>query len=317
MKTINPIQDSIKTLDLISNGMNNELYLRGYHPIYLFTNENVTGIMNNIDLSNKRILLPQASGDQVFDFLLESNANITTFDINILSYYFFELKKAAIISLTRDEFIDFFCITKIDFKNNFFNLKTYNKIRVNLPIEIRKYWDIIFKSYSGRKIKNSSFCRNNYYSKEVIISINPYLKEENYNKLKKLLKDFEPEFINCDIRNLYLYLNSEYDFIYFSNILSTCYKQTHNQIELVNKILNSINSNISKNGVVGLLYLYNYLAEENIESKEDLYNYNFRNNFLSNPNNSIINFSDPFSECNNKFGDYIDKDALILTKKRI
>ena len=114
MKIINPIQDSIKTLDLISNGMNNELYLRGYHPIYLFTNENVTGIMNNIDLSNKRILLPQASGDQVFDFLLESNTNITTFDINILSYYFFELKKAAIISLTRDEFIDFFYIAKIE-----------------------------------------------------------------------------------------------------------------------------------------------------------------------------------------------------------
>ena len=65
------------------------------------------------------------------------------------------------------------------------------------------------------------------------------------------------------------------------------------------------------------MYLYNYLAEENIEAKEELYNYNFRNNFLSNPNNSIINFSDPFCERNNKSGDYIDKDALILTKKRI
>lgn len=90
----------------IMNGVNSNN--KNYQRVFLHTNEYIKDYLSLFNVENNNVLTVMASGDQVVYSLLNGAACIDAFDTNILTKYFFELKKAAIIALTREEFLKFY-----------------------------------------------------------------------------------------------------------------------------------------------------------------------------------------------------------------
>lgn len=307
--------DIAGTLEIIHKGISKESCSSGYFPLHLFTNENIRGIMNNINLDNKKVLLPCASGDQIFNFLMFDNVDITAFDINILTYYYFELKRIAILILNKEEFMDFFYPSKIDFKNKFLNYEVYEKIKCYLPLEVKVYWDSIFACCSSKKIKKSEIFKSVYYNRNIIKCINPYLINNNYSLLRKKLKDFNLKFINCDFRDLDIYLNSLYDFIYLSNIPSASIVHDNNQIKTLKITLDKLNFYLKRDGCISVNYFYNYMADEYVNDPEELYNLKRRKEEFNTEYDKLVIFPNPYGQYNRKYDEPRDRDALILRRK--
>ena len=61
------------------------------------------------DLKDKSLLTVGSSGDQVINASLKNCKDITVLDINPFTKYYFNLKKAAILTLKYEEFCKFFC----------------------------------------------------------------------------------------------------------------------------------------------------------------------------------------------------------------
>lgn len=75
--------------------------------IYQFSNEDIS--LYQSYLENKgRVLSVTASGDQVLSSILFGAKKIDCIDISRFPKYYLELKKAAILSLSRDRFLTFF-----------------------------------------------------------------------------------------------------------------------------------------------------------------------------------------------------------------
>ena len=60
-----------------------------YDYIYTRTNENLNLLLKDIEVKNKKVLTVLASSDQLFYFLLKNAKEVETFDINVLTKYFF------------------------------------------------------------------------------------------------------------------------------------------------------------------------------------------------------------------------------------
>lgn len=70
-----------------------------YDYIYTRTNENLNLLLKDIEVKNKKVLTVLASSDQLFYFLLKNAKEVETFDINVLTKYFFYLRKWNLLYL--------------------------------------------------------------------------------------------------------------------------------------------------------------------------------------------------------------------------
>ena len=77
----NSIEQAINLIEKKQYGYYN---LVNYCPIYLFTTENIKGITNSLDVTNKNILTVSSSGDHILNMLLNGATNIESYDINYL-----------------------------------------------------------------------------------------------------------------------------------------------------------------------------------------------------------------------------------------
>ena len=100
-------EDIKKARELIESPMSGFIGFNTDTFIYRFTNESIE-LYKNYLMNRKKVLSVTASGDQVLNSILFGSKEIDSFDVSRFPKYYFELKKAAIETLTRDEFIDFF-----------------------------------------------------------------------------------------------------------------------------------------------------------------------------------------------------------------
>lgn len=217
--------------------------------IYTFTNECIKDYLNFFDLKDKKILTVTGSGDHILNMLLAVN-NIDTFDINLYAYYFYVLKKYALITLELDEYLDFFLDKEINY-----NKKVFNKIKQNWNNEvyIKDFFEYVFRNYN----KNTPlFTNNKYQDKEKYIENNTYLDEINYYKLKKNLQNKNVNFINSNFTKLNL--TDQYDYIFISNITDYLNNMfDNNSLRSYKKFLyKSIIPYLKENGKI-ISYLYN------------------------------------------------------------
>ena len=84
--------------------LRNELYKR----IYPFTTENINGYINYFDLKNKSLLTVGSSGDQILNAYKNRCRDITLLHLHPYAKYYINLKIAGILSLSYQEFIEFF-----------------------------------------------------------------------------------------------------------------------------------------------------------------------------------------------------------------
>lgn len=244
---------------------------KDFERIYPFSNENINECFSCFSLENKKCLTVLSSGDQVLDLCLRGSNDITSFDINPLTKYYFELKKAALLSnITLDEYLRFFCFKDYNpcNTNNFlvFDQDLFNKIVPFLSNDAYLFWNSLFKEFKILEIRGvkSIFEYWDEPNKDILKETIFYLSGNNYYKLKEKIKDLKFSFINCDIRNLQGNLNMEYDFIYLSNIIQ--YIESMYRNILNKKRLDSLNDK----EIIKLLKQYKKLIEElSINLKED------------------------------------------------
>lgn len=236
-----------------------------YCALYPFTTENNRGLLQVYNTNNKDILIPCASSDHIFNFLLQDPKSITAFDINSITKHLFHLKKACLLALDRDEYLDYFYIARNNKKALSFEL--YKKAREYLSEKERIFWDSLYKGFTDKKLRNSYLFYYPSYNKNSISAINPYLDDNNYDTLKNKLNTFDIDFVNDDVFNISINTNKKYDFIYLSNI--AFYRFT---LKSLIKIVNNFSDNLNENGNLGLVYLYNYNDPFFTESKRELYN---------------------------------------------
>lgn len=250
--------NAIRVLEGIETDLDN------FYFTYLFATENISGFSKKISYKNKTILTVTSSGDQAFNFILNGAKSIDLFDKNIFSNYYFNLKLAAIKCLEYEEFLDFLIPKNNINKQNVFSLETYLKIRNEIKEQkIKEFWDYLFCHYKGTTIYNSKLFSISKNNRKDYIDCNDYLKnKDNYNLLKEKLKNKTFTFYNINLFTDKLPSNSEYDFIYLSNIFDNLYaKSTLDFIKKLKQIVLKVKNNLSETGIIGVNYLYLYFDD--------------------------------------------------------
>ena len=194
--------------------------------VYRSTNEMINSEPYISCISDKRkILSVVASGDQILNSILYGSKNIDGFDISVFPKYYLELKKAGILSLSREDFISFFLgeVSKYANDKNTFSKDLYEEIRKNLDYEYRYFWDDLFfdKVYGRsfpRMILNSRFFDSPNPKKEYALAFNPYLNKTNYEILKGKISDADIKYFEGNIFEIGPNLKNNYDFINLSSI---------------------------------------------------------------------------------------------------
>lgn len=290
--------------------LNGKLFFGKYCALYPFTTENIKGLLQVYNTYNKDILIPCASSDHIFNFLLQNPKSITAFDINSLTKHLFHLKKACLLALDRDEYLDYFYIARNNKKALSFEL--YKKAREYLPKKEIIFWDSLYRGFTDKQLRSSYLFYYPSYNKKTIKAINPYLDDSNFEPLKNKLNQIDIDFVNDDVFNISIDTDKKYDFIYLSNI--AFYRFSLNSL---NKLVSNFADNLYENGNLGLVYLYNYDDPFFDDSKRELYNPKKRAEYFSNDCFEYLEFRDVLNESlpNRKVLSRGDHDAVLNYKK--
>lgn len=176
--------------------------------LYSHSTEITEDYLKDFDLKEKRIVTVGSSGDQVLTYAHLGSKDITLMDANPLTPFFVNLKIAALKTLTRQEFLNFFN------QNNdtFMNFRTYGKMRELLDETTKVFWDKLYDDNIQDKIFH-------IYSRASESSIPPYLvNDEVYKELKVKIDDVNINFYQSDLSTFHENMNGEYDLIDLSNI---------------------------------------------------------------------------------------------------
>lgn len=180
--------------------------------IYRTTNENISLYQGMLKNKNK-VLSVTASGDHILNSILFDSYNIDGFDISVYPYYYFNLKLAAILSLNKKEYLDFF-FTSND-QDYLYDL--YTKIRDNLDVKSKKFWDSLYYFFDIDEVYNSYLFSHELINMDRIIEYNPYLQDDNYLLLHKKISDLKFRFYKTDIKSFNT--SEKYNLILLSNII--------------------------------------------------------------------------------------------------
>ncbi len=236
-----------------------------YSKLYAFTTENIGGYYLQTSFLKKKVLTVCGSGDHVLNAILLGSNEIDTFDINILTYYFLKLKIAAVKTLSYTEFLDYFLL-----ENNLsaMNYKLFQKMKKELESEILTFWEAIYRDveYDGRKLRDSSLFHNLYDTNEKKLMSNPYLKEENFTKLKGKIDLSKVTFIESSLLDLKDKCKKNYDLIFLSNISDYLNLMFSNNLleNYREKIVAPLTRKLNRNGKLYFIYQYDIGNERSI-----------------------------------------------------
>ncbi len=176
---------------------------------YAFTNEGLNEYSSHFK-DKPSMLSITASGDQIFTAILNGTTSVDALDINRYAKYYFILKKAAFLSLTREEFIDMFIMGKDCSYNQI------DRIIRHLDRDSINFWAQALMDWHYYYEKSGLF---HNYTPAQIFARNPYLKSDKYYELGDRLKDTEIDLRDGSLLALAGSYKKKYDLIYLSNVL--------------------------------------------------------------------------------------------------
>lgn len=183
-------------------------------PVYLFTNENISGYLDGLYLENARVLTVCASGDHAFEAYLRGASHVDTFDINSWQGAIFELKNHMIRNLDYEVFMDFFFHAKY-----FFDTKLLKPIKPAFSDRLNEF--LAHYNKVGRDAFKYKSSTNPFYSDKMISYIN---NKKMYDTLaEKLPKKIN--FKHCSMADVSTNFHKRYDLILLSNIFEYMYNQ--------------------------------------------------------------------------------------------
>lgn len=263
--------------EMIENQVNQKKIMNIFEPFskyskgYLWTNENIKEYINKKYISEYNSALSvTASGDHLFNLILNNVLNIDTFDTNTLTEYnVLGLKKALI---EKFKYNDFLTICEL-IANNMLTLEeTTYLIKDLLPLmdkKYRKYWQNI-SEYNYQLQKNNDEYLDlfamlfiNINEKNNFIRRNSYLMgKDNYDKFKENLMRANINFYCTNAINILdTFPNQKYDVILLSNILD--YITINWNYEQLRKFEDELLFITNNNGKIFLAYLLNYYNKNN------------------------------------------------------
>lgn len=184
-------------------------------PVYLFSNENISGYLRPLNLQDARVLSVGASGDHAFEAYLAGAEHVDTFDINSMQRPVVELKTHMIRELDYDAFRDFFFS-----KNHFFDTQMLRGIQSSFSPELQRFLQDC-KSKRASVLKYDA-AQNPLYKTDYI----SYLQSpEQYEQLSRALPEQIP-FRHCNLMDLSRDLDGKYDFMMLSNIFEYLYQNS-------------------------------------------------------------------------------------------
>jgi len=171
--------------------------------------------------------------------------------------FYLYLQLASIILLSKEEYISYYFS---DDRETLFCDDLYDLISKNLTGEYKEFWDTLYNFDEGIDIYNSLLFRQNLCIRKSVINNNPYLQDNNYEKIRHILQT-EPIRINPVVADINkVRFTSEYDLVNLSNILAYRFKD-----EDIDKYIEFMKRfNLTSNGEV-IHYFYNMKKE--IEEK--------------------------------------------------
>ena len=234
--------------------------------IYKFTNENIGGYYDLLNLKDKEILTVCSSGDHILEAILRDAKRVDSFDISIFTKYFMNLKIASVLTLEYDEFVNYL-FDKTSIK--IFSYEIYKKIRKilkEIDLDYLLFWDNLYSNSRGFEIYSSGLFNSMYIGISVFKNKkSSYLNRENYYILKTKLEKYlslnkSILFKQSNITEIAKKIKDKYDFVFLSNIASYMENIYANNcgINFYNLITKEIKKLLLENGVIEVAYLYSY-----------------------------------------------------------
>lgn len=245
----NHIDTILKTNETLSNDFGR------FSKVYLMTTENIKGFLEQYDLTNKDILTVAGSGDQMLNAYLMGARNVTCFDINPLAFYQVKLKKAAVCTLSYEEFVAFF----FQEYGKFLDINLFDKISKELDSETTHFFENLYYKYDPKEIFKKIYYH--FTPKfEKMVRLNTYLEKENYQKLASILKEKEITFIESDVTKLREHLKNEFFYMILLSNINDSIEDIWSSDSLKNykRLIHSFSKNLVLDGTIQVGYIYDY-----------------------------------------------------------
>lgn len=244
-----------------------------FQRLYPFCNENVSGYFDHLELENKSLLTVGSSADQSISAIARGCKDITILDICPFAEEYFYLKKAAIETLSPQDFSKLFFYR--DYPRTFiynrkpFDLEKYPRLLARLKKEnpqAHNFWLTLTKSRSGEMIRRNLFAQDEE-KPSVTRQLADYLKTDKaYYQTREKIKGIKPTFINANITHP-LPMKRQFDNIVLSNLT------TYLSYEEIKKLFNSLEPLLTEDGKLMLGYLYRtYEDTPYCEEWDEIYN---------------------------------------------
>jgi len=223
--------------------------------IYRFSNENISAYFHHLQ-NKEKVLTVIGSGGQLLNGILAGTRDFDCFDISIFPEYYLYLQLASIIALSKEEYLEYYFSEDRD---RLFCDELYDKISSKLKGKYKEFWDTLYMFDDGIDIYNSLLFKYDLCLKNIVLEYNPYLQENNYQKLQSIL---QTEYIKinpivADITKVSF--PTSYDLINLSNILTYYFKNLDEYINFLNN-----NFSLKENGQI---INYFFRMSQNIEKQ--------------------------------------------------
>lgn len=189
-----------------------------YSRFYHITTETVKDYISKF--SGDTALTVGASADQAIALNRNGIKEVYLFDINRTDYYFINLKRCALLTLKRKEFLDFLICEANGI--NIMHYSLYEKVRNSLDAPTRVFWDFIYKAFSyNNMLMADQLFRSPIRHAKMSRTVNDYYaNNEKYYDTQNKLKDTSWHFIESDFYELDKNLpdSVSFDSIVLSNI---------------------------------------------------------------------------------------------------
>lgn len=201
-------------------------------PVYEYTTEDIGNSIGNYT-SKDRILTVLSSGDHVFNYLLRGAENIETFDLNVITKYYYKLKRAIIEKLSFEEFL-----------KETSNLVPYGLAHLdelNLDEETYTFWNFYLENQPEDRYERALLKVFPSGSKRY----NLYFNADSYKRLQDILKSgINIPFHHSNTLSLHKSITGEFSEINFSSIYSLIPKKD------IPKVIRKLKPHLTKEGQI-------------------------------------------------------------------
>lgn len=209
--------------------------------IYRFTNENMTAYFHH--LKNKQTAATViGSGCQILNGVLAGIRSFDCFDISIFPEFYLFLQIGSVLALSKEDYLKYYFSED---KEELFGDDFYDKISEKLKGKYKEFWDTLYMFDDGVDIYNSFLFRHDVCLEKFAIENNPFLQDDNYEKLKQILQT-ESITINPIVADITKTRQTdEYDLVNLSNILSYNFRNPKEYVEFLKN-----NFSLTENGEI-------------------------------------------------------------------